>query len=196
MRPCGANYENQCSSKWVAHGGGLRGTCKEGLGVEVPWMPWHTEQQHTALNVAVQPTAIHHRTCRQVADGPHIPACTALLPPGIKAGFPQSILVSRLSVLLHINKQQGRRSQCSVASGGHAQGCKPFKYHFTDIVPAIKLKQAERLFCSFYLYAGLEICGRISQRNMGFDWLIFSLWLQGSVKTVNLLGSPAGLRWL
>lgn len=29
-----------------------------------------------------------------------------------------------------------------------------------------------------------------------FDWLIFSLWLQGSVKTVNLLGSPAGLQWL
>lgn len=88
MRPCGANYENQCSSKWVAHGGGLRGTCKEGLGVEVPWVPWHTEQQHTALTVAVQPTAIHHRTCRQVTDGPCIPTRPALTPPGIKAGFP------------------------------------------------------------------------------------------------------------
>lgn len=42
----------------------------------------------------------------------------------------------------------------------------------------------------------LEISVRISQRSVAFDWLIFSLWLQGSVKNVNLLGSPAGLRWL
>lgn len=38
-----------------------------------------------------------------------------------------------------------------------------------DILPTIKLGQIERLFCTFYLYAGLEICGRISQHNMGFD---------------------------
>lgn len=195
MRPCGANYENQCSSKWVAHGGGLRGTCKEGLGVEVPWVPWHTEQQHTAPTVAVQPTAIHHRTCRQVADGPHIPACPALPPPGITVGFPQSVLIPRLSVLLHVNTQKSRRRQYSfrwTCSG--QQGF--LNFVSADVRPATKLKQAEHLFCSSYLYAGLEICGRISQHNMGFDWLIFSLWLQGSEKTVNLLGSPAGLRWL
>lgn len=152
MRPCGANYENQCSSKWVAHGGGLRGTCKEGLGVEVPWVPWHSEQQHTALTVAVQPTAIHHQTCRQVADGPHIPPYHALQPPGIKAGSPQSILMSRLSVLWHVN-WQSRKSLA--ASGGHGQCSKGFKYCFTYTLPAITLKQVERLFCGFYLYACL-----------------------------------------
>lgn len=128
MRPCGANYENQCSSKWVAHSGGLRGTCKEGLGVEVPWVPWHTKQQHTALTVAIQPTAIYHRTCRQVTDGPRIPTCPALPPPGIKAGFPQSILMSRLSVLWHVNLRHSRKSQYSGASGGRAQRSKAFKY--------------------------------------------------------------------
>lgn len=71
-----------------------------------------------------------------------------------------------------------------------------FEDRLTDILQPIKLKHTERSFCSFYLYAGLEICGRISQHIMGFDWLIFSLWLQGSVKTVNLLESPAGLQWL
>lgn len=121
-------------------------------------MPWHTEQQHTALTVAVQPTAIHHRTCRQVTDGPHVPAYPALLPLGIKARVPQSILISRLSVLLHVNRQQSRKSQCRGASGGCAQRRK-----YT--LPDLKLKQTERI----YLYAGLEICGRISQHNMGFD---------------------------
>lgn len=112
MRPCGANYENQCSSKWVAHGGRLRGTCKEGLGVKVPWVPWHSEQQHTALSVAIQPVAIHHQTCRQVADGPLIPPYHALKPPGIKAGFPQSNLMTRLSILLHINRLKWKTSSC------------------------------------------------------------------------------------
>lgn len=124
---------------------------------------------------------------------PHIPACPALPPPEIKAGFPQSILMSRLSVLLHVNIQHSRKSQYS---GYFRWTCSAqqrlFKYCFTDILSAVKLKQVER----FYLYAGLEICGRISQHNMGRDWLIFSLWLQGSMKTVNLLESPAGLWWL
>lgn len=165
----------------------LQGTCKEGLGVEVPWVPWHSEQQHTALTVTVQPTAIHHRTCRQVADGLHIPACPAPPPPGIKAGIPKSILMPKSSLLLHVNRHNG---------GVKNSVQWLLNIACFDVLPATKPEQVERLFCSYYLYAGLEICGRISQHNMGFDWLIFSLWLQGSVKTVNLLESPAGLWWL
>lgn len=101
-----------------------------------------------------------------------------------------------VQIICFITHQQSRKSQDSGASGGRAQRSTAFKYCVTDLLPAIKLKQVQHLFCSFYLYAGLKICGSISQHNMGFDWLIFSLWLQGSVKTVNLLESPAGLRWL
>lgn len=179
MRPCGANYETQCSSKWVAHGGGRRGTCEEGLGAKGLWEPWHTEQQHTALTV--RSTAIHHRTCRQVADGPRIPACPALLlPPGIKPGFPPKH--RNVHLICFIAGQQSK-CQYSRASGWRVHSSTDFKYRATRSAV-------------FYLYAGLEIWGRGSQYNMEFDWLIFSLWLQGSVKTVNLPGSPAGLRWL
>lgn len=101
--------------------------------------------------------------------GPHVPACLALVPPGIKAGFSQSILISRWSVLLHVSRQQGRRrSQGSVSSGGRAQRSKALKYCSTDIVPAIKLN-------GLSAYSAVSICMQVWRYVVGFHSVIWVL---------------------
>lgn len=157
MRPCGANYENQCSSKWGAHGGGLRGTCEEEPGVEVP--PKATARWAATRGSHRVPSALSRPADRSSWRWKSPPPTTP--PP-----YPNDPT--------DVNRRQMRKSQRGGAAGGCTQHCKHTSVFRVRVWRSV----------------------RTSQCSAAFDWLIFPLWLQGSVKNVNLLGSPAGLRWL
>lgn len=115
MRPRGANYENQCSSKWVAHGGGLRGTCEEEPGLQVPPKP-----RTASSNARLWLCPSGPQTCRQVTHK-HTLILEVDESPPPPPKYPNGPS--------DVDRRQMRKSQRGGAAGACTQHCK----HRTDL---------------------------------------------------------------
>lgn len=158
MRPCGANYENQCSSKWVAHGGGLRGTCEEEPGVEVP--PKATAWRATRGADCVR-LAYSYTSAQRPADKSRINANTL---PGGGRGFSWSPPAppQYLNDLSDVNRRQMRKSQRGGAAGGCTQHCKHtsiFRVRVCRYV--LGFHSVARLLIDWYFHYGHRVVWRM-----------------------------------
>lgn len=153
MRPCGANYENQCSSKWVAHGGGLRGTCEEELGVEVPPKA-AARRAATRGSECVRP-AHSYKSTEQPADRSHISTETL---PG--RGFPDPP-PKYPNDPSDVNRRQMRKSQRGGAAGGCTQHCKHTSVSRESLEICVRVSQRSALLIDWYFHYGCRVVRRM-----------------------------------